>query len=201
VNSVCARIDGQLPDAHPHSHPHRIDLAELGALRPRLLAYARRQLRNDADAEDLTQDVLLTLLAAPNAFGNRAALSTYAIGILKHKIVDLVRSRVRGREVERELGVGLDHPAADEAEAAFDHAPAAEEALAQRRFGERFWPWLRTELRALPPLTRAVFMMRELDERSTAEVADVLGVSANHGAVLLHRARRRLRERWQTAAA
>lgn len=165
-----------------------LDATTLTQLRTRLLGYARRSLRDEADAEDLTQEVLLALLDAPEAYLGRAQLSTYATGILKHKIADLVRTRVRARQVVHEAG--------EQAEVQTDATPAPEEQLEQARERAAFWPQLRAGLRTLPPALREAFVLREVQDLDTAHVVRALGVSANHAAVLLHRAKAQLRRGW-----
>ena len=58
-----------------------------------LLRYARRKLMDPSLAEDLVHDVFEAVATGRAAFGGRSALRTWLVGILKHKIVDLVRER------------------------------------------------------------------------------------------------------------
>lgn len=60
-----------------------------------LLRFARLQLRNDAWAEDAVSETLLAALAKPQTFGNRSQLKTWLVGILKHKVIDMIRSNCR----------------------------------------------------------------------------------------------------------
>ena len=83
------------------------DLAEL---RTPLLRFAQLQLRNDALAEDVVSETLLAILEKPGAFEGRSSLRTYATGILKFKIIDVLRTR--GRELPIET---LDEQSFDEA--------------------------------------------------------------------------------------
>ena len=70
---------------------------QVADLRVYLLKFARLQLRNDAWAEDAVSETLLAALSKPQAFEARSQLKTWLVGILKHKIVDVLRQR--GREV------------------------------------------------------------------------------------------------------
>ena len=54
---------------------------------------------------------------------------------------------------------------------------------------------LRAALATLPPQQAEAFCLHALDGWSYAEVADQLGLSVDHVGVLLHRARKQLRER------
>jgi RNA polymerase sigma-70 factor (ECF subfamily) len=74
--------------------------SELAALRLLLLRFAQLQLRNDSMAEDVVSETLLAILEKPGSFEGRSSLRTYATGILKFKIIDVLRKR--GREVHIE---------------------------------------------------------------------------------------------------
>lgn len=58
-----------------------------------LFAFIRHQLSNDADAEEVTQDVLMVVCKTPQAFRAQARFSTWLCGIAKFKIVDLRRKQ------------------------------------------------------------------------------------------------------------
>jgi len=154
-------------------------------LQPRLRSFAHRALRNDADAEDLTQDTLLAMLRAPAPFRGEASLPTYAIAILKHKIADLVRARVTERRAQALV--------AAEAECHADAGPDLCTSVARRRRRERFWPHLRIQLRALPAQTREAFVLRLLYDCDVDETSRRLRISRNHTAVLTSRAKKQLR--------
>src|SRR6188472_2723012 len=68
---------------------------ELAQHRPYLLRYARLQLRNDAWAEDAVSETMLAALSKPQSFANRSQLKTWLVGILKHKLIDILRQRQR----------------------------------------------------------------------------------------------------------
>ena len=64
---------------------------QLAEHRTYLLRFARLQLRNDAWAEDAVSETLLAALSKPQSFGNRSQLKTWLVGILKHKVLDMLR--------------------------------------------------------------------------------------------------------------
>lgn len=150
---------------------------EIGRCRDQLMRYARTRLRNPAHAEDAVQDALLAALVAGDSFRARATLSTWLTGILKHKIVDCVRRS--GRD---------DHdPLFEDTVACASAGP--EQSLASRQLLQE----LDRCLAGLPPRSGEVFLMKDVLGLSTEEACDALSISANYCAVLLHRARRRLR--------
>ena len=117
--------------------------ADLAALRLPLLRFAQLQLRHDSMAEDVVSETLLAILEKPDSFEGRSSLRTYATGILKFKIIDVLRKR--GREVQAAV---QDEQSMDEAlDALFtenghwQEPPAAwqqpERSLEQRQFFDR----------------------------------------------------------------
>src|ERR1700686_3215778 len=59
-----------------------------------LLRVARLQLRDESPAEDVVQETLLAALSG-SGFSGKSSLRTWLTGILKHKIVDAIRSKTR----------------------------------------------------------------------------------------------------------
>ncbi|HUN92269.1 MAG TPA: sigma-70 family RNA polymerase sigma factor [Burkholderiaceae bacterium] len=163
---------------------------EMAALQRKLVAFARRSLRDPHAAEDAAADTLLALLEAPAAYRGESQLHTYAIGVLKHKIVD----RIRGRSRE-----STEEPATLELEA--DHAPGPEARLDDAQQVDRFWRTLRGAVGGLPQRLRTAFWLRDVVDCDTRTLCDHLQVTEGHAHVLLHRARRQLRNDWHAAEA
>ena len=68
------------------------DLQEsLQKIRPTLLRFAMLQLHNEAAAEDVVQETLLAALEGKGAFSRCSQLETWAVSILRNKIVDHLR--------------------------------------------------------------------------------------------------------------
>src|SRR5437870_13819328 len=63
--------------------------------RPVLLKFAMLQLRNQAQAEDAVQETLIAAIQGAKNFAGRSSVRTWLVGILKHKIVDLIRRSSR----------------------------------------------------------------------------------------------------------
>ena len=168
---------------------------ELVALRPMLVRVARQRVRNDAWAEDAVSETLVAALENPSAFAGRAKLRTWLVGILKHKLVDQTRRGTHERQFE--------HLDDDESEAgdlsnaitgsAFKD-PAAwgdpQERLSRRQFMTQFDRCLKQ----LPPQQARAFILRNWMEEETDDICNQLGVTAGNLAVILHRARNRLRD-------
>jgi RNA polymerase sigma-70 factor (ECF subfamily) len=175
------------------------------ALRPLLVRMARQRLRNDAWAEDAVSETLVAALEHPASFGGRATVKTWLAGILKHKVVDQIRRHTRECQAEafddEEPEFGELHDAAPSA--AFE--THSEWGDPQERLSRRqFMAQLDQCLKALPPQQSRAFMLRNWMEEETDEICKQLGVTSNNLAVMLHRARNRLRSslqaQWAAAA-
>lgn len=164
------------------------------------------QLRNAAAAEDVVQETLLAALQPGAAFAGQSSLKTWLVGILKHKIIDLIRRQSR----EQPLGSAEDEADIQDLQDAvyredghFRETPAdwgnPEAALSERRFFEV----LERCMEGLPKKTARAFMMREVMGLDTNEICKELGITSSNCWVLLYRARMALREclegRWFNA--
>ncbi len=167
--------------------------AQLVELRPMLVRMARRRTNNEAWIEDAVSETLVAALENPAAFAGRASLRTWAVGILKHKLVDQIRRHTRECQLDTPDDAPEPELRADDAPAALGEAPAdwgdPQERLARREFMH----CLQRSLKELPRAQWRAFMMRYGGEAETEDICRELGVSANHLAVMLHRARARLR--------
>lgn len=180
------------------SAAHSIPLiaAQIEALRPDLLRFARMQLRNDAWAEDAVQETLIAVLQRPDAFAGQSSLKTFVIGILKHKIID--QMRVVKREVHIEVAEG------DSESDAFDSLFQQDGHFRepQKDWGkpdatlqqQQFFEILQICVDKLPKNIGRIFMMREWLELETEEICKELGISTSNCWVMLYRARMRLKE-------
>lgn len=170
---------------------------QLVAQRGYLMRFARLQLRNDAWAEDAVSETLLAALAKPQAFEARSQLKTWLVGILKHKIVDVLRQR--GHEVV--LDSGSDDDSADplehmafNANGHFAEKPAEWGNPEQDLSSRQFMTVLEACTDKLPAVQGRLFLMREWLELSSDEICKELALTPTNLYVQLHRARLRLRE-------
>jgi RNA polymerase sigma-70 factor (ECF subfamily) len=170
--------------------------SQLEQMRPALLRFASLQLRNDAQAEDVVQDTLIAVLEKPDRFAGQSSLRTYVTGILKHKIIDLIRAGRRTRQIE----TYDDQSEADAIDALF--AADGHTRERPRAWGDPdatleqkdFFRVMEICLEKLPAKTARVFMMREWLDLDTDEICKELALSTSNVWVILYRARMRLRE-------
>lgn len=168
----------------------------IAMLRPKLVAFARLQLRDSAAAEDTVQDTLVTALEKHQSFSGRSAFETWVFGILKNKILERFR-------YERRYLSWQDDELSDEDsfENLFKENGRWQAASKPTPWGEpdqvlenaAFWRLLDTCLMVLPDNTAQVFTMRELMGLTTQEICEALTLSDANCWVILHRARLRLR--------
>lgn len=155
----------------------------------RLLRAARRVLMSEEDARDAVQDTFIAVFRAIGAFDAGARLSTWL-----HRIVinaSLMKLRTRRRKPEEEIEQYLPRFLED----GHQTPPSAPwmdsaDALLEREELRRL---VRTSIEQLPETYRTVLVLRDLEELSTEETAEMLGASPNAVKIRLHRARQALR--------
>lgn len=167
-----------------------ITWAELTEQRGFLVNFARRRLLDPALAEDAVHDAFEAVMTGRASFGGRAALRTWLAGIVKHKIVDLLRGRACHASLDTPSQVGD-----DELQVIETPLPGPQEQAEHR---QRLRHTLAC-ISSLPPGLRMAVEMRLVYDRSTVEVCRTLAISPDNLAVRLHRARKQLMS-WPTVA-
>jgi len=150
--------------------------------------------RNEADAEEVVQDVFLSLFEKIAAFEERAALGTWLYRVATNRAL----LRRRGKRVELEVSLEDQLPAFKDdghraGERSFllaDWSASAEEGLLS---GETH-ALVRRAIDLLPPHYRAVVALRDIEELSNEETAEILNEPVSSVKSRLHRARMALRE-------
>ena len=144
---------------------------------PRIRLYGLRHLRNASATDDLTQQVLITMLEALRAGRLRQPqkLASFALGTCRMTVLDLRRGTQRKRRLLEEFGVELLPP-----------APPFQPHLDHEK--------LTRCVQNLKERERTVVVMTFYDERTGADLAGLLGVSEANVRVIRHRAIRELRE-------
>lgn len=153
-----------------------------------LYRLAYRMLHDEAAAEDVVQDTFLNAFKGLEQFDGRSTLGTWLFRIAYNNAL----MRLRAKQPVSSLEEGADE-------------------LGESRLASHGVPWCETpeeivthqELSAmidraiasLPAALSIVFQLRDIEERSTAETAHILGLSEAAVKVRLHRARLFLREK------
>jgi RNA polymerase sigma-70 factor (ECF subfamily) len=154
----------------------------------RLLAVARRYVRNDDDAHDVLQAAYLSAFKAIAQFEGSAQLCTWLHRIVVNTALMKLRSRRRRPEesIEDLLPSFLEDGHHVEQFAAW--TTPADVLMEQQQTRAT----VRQCIDGLPESHRTVLMLRDIDERSTDEVAELLMISPGAVKVRLHRARQAL---------
>lgn len=172
-------------------------MQRLAAIRPRLVSFARLQLRDLAQAEDAVQEALAAAIEKDATFSGRSGYETWVFGILKYKILDALRAQRRdGRwqPLENELGEeAIDRLFQQNGRWQENARPSSWGDPEAAFVNERFWQVFDTCMIALPDNIARVFSLRELMGLSTEDICKETGIKENNCWVILHRARLRLR--------
>jgi RNA polymerase sigma factor (sigma-70 family) len=153
--------------------------------RRRLLAFIRRRIPDEIDAEDLLQDVFYELVEAYRTMKPIAHAGAWMMQVAKNRITDLFR---RGKKKVVEDGGGrILEDLLPSPDAGPDALYARGVLLAE----------IEAALGELPPSQREVFLAHEIDGRSFAEISAETGVSVNTLLSRKHYAVKRLRSRLQ----
>jgi len=155
----------------------------------RLLAVARRMLRSEEDARDALQDTFLQAFRGIERFEGGARLSTWL-----HRIVInacLMKLRTRGRKPEGSIDDLL--PRFYEDGHRIDPGPPWRTDLPDPVESREMRTLVRESIDRLPEIYRSVLLLRDIEELSTEETAQLLDVKVDTVKVRLHRARQALR--------
>ncbi len=140
--------------------------------RDALHGFFRRRLDSPSQADDLTQETFLAVLRGATRYQPRALVRTYLYAIA----FNLLHAARRKRQP----------------------APLTEETASVEETGESLW--VRQALSRLEAEEREILMLREYEQLSYAEIAELLRVPVNTVRSRLFRARMALRSRLEPEA-
>lgn len=197
-NASVASKDLDVPAPHDRELLERArqgDAAAFGMLIRRhdkhLYRIARSVLPNDQEAEDAVQETLIRAFTGLRNFRADSSLRTWLTRIVLNEAI----RRRRRRPVMVDLGElqsaqeRARRPLHSASLTARERDP--ERAAAQSQIRKM----LESAIDGLPASFRIVFVMRHVEEMSTADTAALLGIREETVKTRLHRARRMLRER------
>lgn len=151
----------------------------------RLFRITRSILRDDDEAEDVMQEAYVRAFASLHQFAGRAQFSTWLAKIAVYEASARLRKQKRLQEFADPSSAGK----GPMIEFVKSPRPGPEEETLNREAVS----FLEHAVDALPDLYRSVFVLREIEELSTAETAECLDVSEETVRVRLLRAREMLR--------
>jgi RNA polymerase sigma-70 factor (ECF subfamily) len=150
---------------------------------------AYHYLGNAADAEDAVQDAILSAYKNLDQFKGEAQMSTWLTSI----VINCARMHLRKRP--RQTPISLDERFEGEerdyslSERLADNRPSPEDKFRKSEFHEHLMQFVAE----LPPSLRKTFELRDLDELTTRETAQALGVPVGTVKARISRARAKLR--------
>ncbi|HEY4133591.1 MAG TPA: sigma-70 family RNA polymerase sigma factor [Alphaproteobacteria bacterium] len=151
----------------------------LTALLPYLRSYARRHLRGGDAAEDVVQDVLLTLHRIRHTYDPARPFLPWLSVIAKRRLIDSLRRRNQLPVAAEDIGFDLETFA----------DPAANNPIERNSEAER----LRQAIAELPAGQRRAVELLKLEEKSLKEVSAITGMSVGALKTTTHRALKVLR--------
>jgi RNA polymerase sigma-70 factor (ECF subfamily) len=147
-------------------------------------------MKDEAEAEDVTQEAMLKAYRALASFHAESKFSTWLVAIALNE--GRRRLRIAGRAPVESLGEQGTEPEGDFTPALLtDWREIPLEALERKEVREA----LVAAVGQLPAIYRQVFTLRDIEELDVRETAEVLEISANVVKVRLHRARMLLQKR------
>ena len=159
-----------------------------------LYRFALSRVKDPSVAEDLVQETFLAALRARENFKGRSAGRTWLAAILKHKIVDHIRKKIREPSTNKiETLTDTSEPDFDE-RGEWNIQPGKWAVNPGNLYEQKeFLDVLYRCLAELPERLAEAFIKREMDGLSTEEVCKELGITATNSWVMLYRARMSLR--------
>jgi RNA polymerase sigma factor (sigma-70 family) len=134
-----------------------------------VLRRARTLLGNDAEAQEVLQEVFMTLLREPDAYGGRSSMTTWLYRVTTNMCLNLMRNdKTRQRLLEAHV------------------APVVHEA---RQESADTWAAARQFLDRMPEDLVQATIFHAVDGMTHQEIAEVMGCSRRHVGNLLDRAR------------
>jgi len=167
------------------------DLSEsLATHREAIVRYIRGMVRDDAEAEDLTQETLLRAYNKLSSLDDPTRLVPWLYRIATNVTHDRFRqASFRHRPMSLEEGEGAASQTAGLMKIVPDDSPRLDKLMEQREMSS----CVRDYIEDLSDSYRAVMLLHDVQGLTNPEIAEMLGVSLATVKIRLHRARGRLR--------
>lgn len=150
--------------------------------RERLYRFVLRILNDADEAHNVVQETFAEAYRQIDRFRGEAKVSTWLFAIARHLAYGRLRQAKRHTYVAHDT---IEHIHAHAGDDSTSESMEAVEQAERKRL-------VHAALQELPPHYRRVVELRDLQERSTAETAEMLGLTSVNVRVRLHRARKEL---------
>jgi RNA polymerase sigma-70 factor (ECF subfamily) len=164
-----------------------------------LYRFALARLRDPSQAEDVVQETLLAAIQSSN-FSGLSAPRTWLTGILKHKIIDLMRKQIKepSQEYVDEFQQGtIDDADMDDfftEKGAWSDKPQLWTKPDGQLEQKQFFETLQSCMDKLPKKLVAIFTLRDIEEEDNEKICKDLEITPTNAWVMLYRARMSLRK-------
>ena len=149
----------------------------------RLFRVAKAVVRDDDEAQDVAQQTYVNAYLHLDQFESRARFSTWLTRIAIHEAISRARRAGRWEAFE----------SVAEGESAMDHVRSPGHDPEQGAYHSELSALIERATDRLPDTLRSVFVLRDVEELSTAETAEHLGLREETVKTRLHRARAQMR--------
>src|SRR4051794_20663661 len=151
----------------------------------RLFRIARAILRDNDEAEDVVQDTYVRAYASIHQFAGKAKFSTWLAKIAVHEALSRARKRKRNEDIPASM---------DQESHGMENMKSSDTDPEQQTLRQETLSLLEQAVDRLPGMYRSVFVLREIENMSTAEAASCLDLTEEAVKVRLLRARQTLRQ-------
>jgi RNA polymerase sigma-70 factor (ECF subfamily) len=131
---------------------------------------ALRYVNSAEDAEDIAQEVFVSVYFGLENFDRRSKLSTWIYRITVNKCLDHLKARKRKKRWGRVI---LLFGVSGEEQVAGDSAKSADSEMLEREFDD----WVMQAIAGLPDNQHTAVVLTHLEGRPQAEVAEIMGLS------------------------
>ena len=155
----------------------------------KIFRLAKHITQNDEDAEDVLQESFMKAYSNLDSFQGQSKFYTWLVRIAVNEALMKLRKRKSDRTVS------LDEPHETEEDTVSREIAVWDDDPEQKYSREELRGILERAVESLKPAFRTVFVLRDIEELSTEETAEALGISIPAVKSRLLRARLQLRER------
>ena len=170
---------------------------ELAAHRDFLRRLALMQMGSPFEADDVVQETLIAAATGLHGFTGNVPMRAWLVGILRHKIVDVMRRWQRIVPLDLSDDAMADGHVTEEMFTAdgtwLPEALGNADGPGDRLDRQQLLELVELCMQALPPASARVFLLREYLGMEISEIATQTALSTGNLRVIMHRTRLRLR--------
>ena len=167
----------------------------VGRYERKVYALALKLTGNQADAEEIAQEVFLTIFQKLDSFRGESQLSSWIYRVTANAAFMKLRDRRKRAKVDfdEKLAGGEELPHVTTTFPQSDWSGTADNLMERGELGDR----LSDAIAALPDKFKLIFLLKDVQGLSNEEIGDIVNMSVPAVKSRLHRARLFLRERLQ----